>query len=74
MKFKSSRELQIIYKESIEYTLSEKRKKTHNMCNILSECGEYQAIALGILSIPHNTIVDMRNVMCNWLGLETLRV
>ena len=35
----------------------------YNIHNIQSECGKYQAIVRGILSVPHNIVLDLNNVM-----------
>ena len=32
---------------------------------IQSECGEYLRILHGIISVPHNIVMDLNNVMCN---------
>ena len=34
-----------------------------DICHIQTECGEYPGIPCGILSVPHNNVTDMNNVM-----------
>ena len=34
-----------------------------NILHIQSECGDYLGLLRGILSVPHNHIMDMENVM-----------
>ena len=38
----------------------------HNIpiyAHVWTQCGKYMEILCGILSVPHNTIIDLNNVM-----------
>ena len=40
--------------------------------HIKSKCGECKGIFMGILSMPHNTLMDLNNVMKYYTRMESL--